>query len=320
MDTRDLETQQQLGWNEQRKYYKCVDDICVYFPKNVFNRHKTSPLLLMTSTDKRSGMHMAFRSEQFAQKFYRKHQLAYALVSGLLLSRDMRFLFGYQDWPKILAFPRSVCAAPPLILRHAPYVRSLVVGEGMRALTGEFRADAEYSQRANGLFQEADVKSVRLPPTLKHIGAATFQHCWGIANISLPEGLERLGPACFADSCVKVLELPRSIVRVDPGAFGNPRAELRFAPGTEVIRPNVLRDCKCGSVVISASVREIREGAFARATMKMVDFEFKSGLERICADAFRGSSLESVMLPSGVVTIGESAFRDCHDLRRIDIL
>lgn len=66
MDTQDLETQQQLGWSEQRKYYKCVDDICVYFPKNVFNRHKTSPLLLMTSTDKRSGMHMAFRNEQFA--------------------------------------------------------------------------------------------------------------------------------------------------------------------------------------------------------------------------------------------------------------
>ena len=138
MDSQSRDTQQSLGWDELHAHYVCVDDAPVHPPR------KTSSLILMASTDERTRPKMAFRSEEFARKYCHKRQLARALASGLLLSRDMLLLLGYQDRPRILAFPRSVCAAPPLVLKNAPGVRSLLLGEGMRALTGEFRANSEY--------------------------------------------------------------------------------------------------------------------------------------------------------------------------------
>lgn len=135
--------------------------------------------------------------------------------------------------------------------------------------------------------------------------------------MALPEGLQRLGSMCFADCCVKVLELPRSILRVDPDVLGTVRGEIRFAQGTEVIPRNVLRKCKCASVVIPASVRLIGESAFSGAAMKTVSFAFGSCLEQIGPFAFHDSQVGPLLIPDSVVTICAGAFSDCHNLSKV---
>lgn len=321
MNTIHLPAQQGPGWNAPHTDYACTDTTIVRVRRDALEPHRMATLLQKIPENKRPALKTASRSEIVSGSRARvPNSSGCAITSGLLLSRDMRSLIGLLEEQHILALPRSVRRMPPGMLKTAPYVRSALVGDDMWALTGEFQADEKTTQRTCGTFQESYIRSVSLPKTLRHVGAAAFQHCWQIARVSLPEGVQRLGPWCFADSCVKVLELPRSIVRVDPDAFANPRAELSFASGTEVIPPNVLRGCKCGTVVLPASVREIREGAFARAGLKMIDFGTKSNLERICAQAFRGAAVESVLLPNTVVSIGESAFRDCRSLRRVDTL
>jgi hypothetical protein len=48
-----------------------------------------------------------------------------------------------------------------------------------------------------------------------------------------------------------------------------------------------------------------------------VTFESGSRLERIEGDAFSGSGLKSIVIPSSVVTLDKSSFSDCESLESV---
>ena len=80
--------------------------------------------------------------------------------------------------------------------------------------------------------------------------------------------------------------------------------------GTFLVTNNVLNDNNgcLGSVVIPANVKSVGNSAFLDATLTSVTFEPGSQLTSLDFQAFFATSLDSIVLPEGLRTIGEKAF------------
>ena len=69
---------------------------------------------------------------------------------------------------------------------------------------------------------------------------------------------------------------------------------------------------------IATSVHVVCERCFyGCGSLRSVIFGASSMVERICAEAFRESSVESLSIPDSVVELGERCFRECKSLRSV---
>ena len=71
-------------------------------------------------------------------------------------------------------------------------------------------------------------------------------------------------------------------------------------------------------ICIARCVRGVRERCFFECkSLVGVTFGASSKLERICAEAFSGTSIASLSIPDGVVELGERCFSWCNSLRSV---
>ena len=54
---------------------------------------------------------------------------------------------------------------------------------------------------------------------LRKIGQSAFQSCSNLKRICLPDGLERIGNACFLCSSLEEIAIPSSVTVIGNGAF-----------------------------------------------------------------------------------------------------
>ena len=60
-----------------------------------------------------------------------------------------------------------------------------------------------------------EVSVLRLPDGLKEVEAEAFYRVEAVREIVLPEGVENVGARAFADSGIKVVHLPESLVFIE---------------------------------------------------------------------------------------------------------
>ena len=120
--------------------------------------------------------------------------------------------------------------------------------------------------------------------TLKTIGKEAFRNCSGLAEIGLPEGLEKIYLRAFKNTGLKNVEFPASLRTVGQGAFSSCRSlkTAKFNEGLEVLGTD-----------------EYMDGG------------------RMWHGVFQASSIEQVELPSTLKRIGYGAFESCNKLRSI---
>ena len=119
-------------------------------------------------------------------------------------------------------------------------------------------------------------------------------------NLNIPEGVESIGKTAFWATKVEKVHLPSTIK-----AIGN-RA---FSSCEDLI-----------SINIPASVEVVEEGAFGWCeSLKEVEFAKTSKLYCIDSSVFRRSGLEEIILPEGIKTIREKAFKDCYFLTKMGL-
>ena len=71
-------------------------------------------------------------------------------------------------------------------------------------------------------------------------------------------------------------------------------------------------------ICIATRSREVCERCFALCeSLRSVIFGSSSNLERICSEAFFGTSIEWLTIPNSVVEIGQKCFYECKSLRSL---
>ncbi len=184
------------------------------------------------------------------------------------------------------------------------------------------------------------VPSIALPAHTKSIGENVFYQLGyrtnGVSSITLNEGLESIGANAFAKTKITSVTIPSTVKNIGYGAFANLNTLTAVSFGADSklleIGEKAFYGCPIESVEIPASVEVIKPFAFggriafadngngsvtvnysgAANGVKVVTFESGSRLTTICAFAFAGSQLKSIVIPKTVTSIGAYAFAGCY--------
>ena len=170
---------------------------------------------------------------------------------------------------------------------------------------------------------------VSLPSTVTEIGKMAFRYCRNLTNIDLPDHLASIGRNAF-DSCESLtsIRIPSGVTAIAPSLFSSciSLEEISIPEGITSIGTYAFSGCaSLCSVNIPSTVASIGEWAFYRcpnlktagqiAGEYNIEFAWENSVP---TNAFaRCESLESIVIPEGITSIGSYAFRDCVNLIKI---
>lgn len=154
-----------------------------------------------------------------------------------------------------------------------------------------------------------EIKSVRIPSTIKEIEDGSFYSCSNLESVYLPASIKTIGSNAFRNcSNLKSIVIPAQVKLIDYGAFANTGLE-----SITVDPENQLYDSRdnCNAVIEKSS------GKLIVGTASTV---IPSGVSVIGNSAFLGNmKLKSIVIPAGVIEIERSAFQSCSSLESIEI-
>ena len=168
---------------------------------------------------------------------------------------------------------------------------------------------------------------LKLPETLTYIGEMAFYGCKFMNNknctIYLPNNIEKIGNEAFA-YCYRGLsypgklhiDLPKSLKEISYQTFSHSDlSSVTISDGVEQISEYAFGSFK-GSVYGGKNIKIIRSSAFYD-TKDLYGFDFPEGLEKIEDNAFKLSGLVGIQLPNSLTNIGNYAFSDCVNLKKV---
>lgn len=150
-----------------------------------------------------------------------------------------------------------------------------------------------------------DLKTAELGNSVTHIGEGAFSGCEELESVIIGDKVDYIGDEAFKN-CKKLetIELPEGLTYLGKNSFGQ--------SGLTHIR-------------IPGSVSKIESASFLSCE-NLSSVELGKGIKKIGAEAFnRCSSLQEVIIPEGVINIGDnegyggSVFRECYQLRHVSI-
>lgn len=170
---------------------------------------------------------------------------------------------------------------------------------------------------------------VTLPQRTRHLAANAFAYCQNITGVTLPEGLESIGYWAFVDNQhLNNVVIPSSVTHIAPGPFVNCPAlvNLSIAEGnTHYYMDGMMIYSTGGDSLVSC--HKSADSVFLPNTLRYVNgfggnsnvkyVHIPDGVTTIGNEAFNGSSLRSIDLPSHLHFIDEYAFYYCQSLTRV---
>ncbi len=170
---------------------------------------------------------------------------------------------------------------------------------------------------------------VTLPQRTRHLAANAFAYCQNITGVTLPEGLESIGYWAFLDNQhLNNVVIPSSVTHIAPGPFVNCLAlnNLSIAEGNTHYYMDGMMIYSAGSDSL-VSCHKSADSVFLPNTLRYVNgfggnsnvkyVHVPDGVTTIGNEAFNGSSLRSIDLPSHLHFIDEWAFYYCTSLTRV---
>lgn len=204
----------------------------------------------------------------------------------------------------------------------------------------------------NCAFWETSIQSADLPSSFTHlrnyafacayqlysitfksapaIGSYSFQECYALTSIEIPNGTSSIGAYCFLQcTSLSRITIPSTVTEIGGGAFSGVKSdcEIIFADESPlIVEGDVLytqyykklvaifgfdtssdRTVHWNTTIIAAS-------AFQGQNIKRVAFYKNCSLTTIEKSAFEGCSIVSLESPSELINIQEAGFRNCKSL------
>lgn len=195
-----------------------------------------------------------------------------------------------------------------------------------------------YFNAAMGTITDCDesVTSAIIPSeidgiSITSIGNSSFKACRNLASIDIPSSVTSIGIEAFI-GCENLsgIAIPFGVTSISDYTFKqcSGLTEISIPSTLTDIGNEAFKDCSSlASIVIPASVTKIGHYAFDGCTnFKSAgpiggEYDYQFGwTESIPVDAFYGcSGLESITIPSSVISIGDGAFSGCSNLASVNI-
>lgn len=196
--------------------------------------------------------------------------------------------------------------ANPLMYAHHLYIdenteiTDLVIPEGITTI------NQHAFHGCSGL------RSITFPSTLTSIGDCAFNGCTNLTDFIFPESLEKIGVwAFYGCASLTSVTIPPSITGIGDQAFNGAKNIKK------VVIPDLASWCKM-DFVDSANPMAISNCFYSDEDTKVTDLVIPAGVVSIGQAAFHCcSELISVNLPKGLKSIGRNAFAECKAIEKI---
>lgn len=211
---------------------------------------------------------------------------------------------------KNIADKDGYCIVGKFLVEYLGNAKSVTIPEGVEEIA--FRAFAE----------NTSITTVYLPKSIKVIGYQAFSWCEHLSEIVFNSETKELdcidSRAFYGCSTLKRINLPKSIKQLGDGAFDG-CAILKRSRDFETVDNILVRYVGKDSIInVPMGITLIAPNAFVgRQIVKIV---LPDGVKTICNMAFDGlKSLEEVLIPKSLETIGASAFYSCDKLLSVNL-
>ena len=173
-----------------------------------------------------------------------------------------------------------------------------------------------------------DLTKVEIPASVTEIGDCAFLECPDLEDVIIPENskLQTIGAAAFQnDKKLYRITIPATVTSIGNSAFADCEklTAVDFEAGSNLmtIGYSAFYDNRIENIIIPKSVTEIGYQAFAECRyLESVKFEKGSLVTSIDYATFNNcESLNTVILPDGLIRIENNAFRYCSALELITI-
>lgn len=169
----------------------------------------------------------------------------------------------------------------------------------------------------------SNIKSIKLPDTLKEIEAWAFSGCSSLTDIEIPDGVTKLGSSFDGCSNLKSVKLPNGITEIAGYMFKDCSSltDIKLPNGIIKIDGGAFSGCSSlKSIELPDGITEIGDSFTFHGCSSLTDIKLPDGLVKIGNSAFYGcNSLTDIEIPNSVRNIGESAFSGCSSLTDVEI-
>ena len=170
----------------------------------------------------------------------------------------------------------------------------------------------------NSSLNKYDLKSVKLPKTVKKIGKFAFQSNY-LTEFEAPEALKIIGDGAFMNNKIEMLELGENTEIIGSSAFHiNKLFAIVIYPNVREIGISAFRNNDAQNVMFMGDkVEKIGEMAFCNNKIAELDLSLLTKLKDIPVQAFYKNSISKLTLPDNLETVREEAFR-YNNLKEVD--
>ena len=183
--------------------------------------------------------------------------------------------------------------------------------------------------------------NVEFGKNVKYIGKFAFDNC-NLRSLKIPRKVTNITERAFSNNNIRTLTILKTVERIDTSAFlkseiesltieeglqeigrksfeSNRLRELRIPNSVKVIGIGAFHlNRNLTTVTLGNSVKTIKASAFQHC-FSLNAINFPEGVEYIGKSAFSDSGLESVEIPSQVISVDNRAFAWNGKLKKIDL-
>ena len=238
------------------------------------------------------------------------------------------------DSIRTFRFPQNIKNVPEYILQNCDALSSVILADGTVSIGQQSFSDCPLLAAVNinqeslttlgyGAFSNTGFTGITLPNSIISIGNNAFQGCKKLTAINLPTGIDYV-PSNFATDCPCLTDVTMhdGIRTVRSGAFRNCTALSAITLNNNIsrIEDEAFRGClNLTLATLPAALSYIGSGAF-RETPAITDtLTIPVNVSEIGRNAFCGSGISGIVLPYGIISIGDGVFAETPNLCNVQL-
>lgn len=169
-----------------------------------------------------------------------------------------------------------------------------------------------------------NLTSITIPDNVKSVGYGAFQNCDRLSSVTIESGSLQIGSKAFYGcSRLNSITLGNGITSIGESAFNGTKyydSLANWENGVLYIGNYLIKaeTTLSGDYAIKNGTLAIAKNAFYNCS-SLVSVTIPQGVVSIPNNAFQKSGIRSIDIPTGVINIGDYAFQDCISLKTVTI-